>query len=300
MGRREFAFVVEDSFGGKPFYVRHKSFSTFKDLITEINNLSPLSIYYSSAYYDHPDNRNMKEKGWMAADLVFDIDADHILDGTYEAQIEAARIHNVRLVEILLKDFGLVPDQIIFTGGRGFHTHIRNEKILHLDSSARREIASYITCREVTLDMVIELKRVYIANFPREFYQIKPISIGMKGRLREQFQQWIQGIIQNPSRLDDLGYSEKKKVFILNHITENQFDKGKIIEHFLNLIFERVKDSIHCEIDAPVTSDVKRLIRLPWSIHGKTLRVAMPVDLETFNLVDHLPLGLVNKQVGST
>ncbi len=37
----------------------------------------PSDVYHSCAYYENPDF-DMDKKGWIGADLVFDIDADHI------------------------------------------------------------------------------------------------------------------------------------------------------------------------------------------------------------------------------
>ena len=37
----------------------------------------PSDVYHSCAYYENPDV-DMEKKGWLGADLVFDIDADHI------------------------------------------------------------------------------------------------------------------------------------------------------------------------------------------------------------------------------
>jgi DNA primase small subunit len=64
-----------------------------------------------------------------------------------------------------------------------------------------------------------------------------------------------------------------------------------MIEHVLNLCISKV--SVH--IDAPVTADVKRLIRFPGSLHGKTgLRVTpiKPDKIDEFEpFVDAIAFG---------
>ena len=57
--------------------VRHKHFADPKALGTFIKDHIPSDVYYSCAYYDTPD-AELEKKGWSGADLVFDIDADHI------------------------------------------------------------------------------------------------------------------------------------------------------------------------------------------------------------------------------
>ena len=71
--RREFGFLLFE----KKVMLRHKSFRDIEDLRSSLCNIVPSDVYYSSAYYEQP-TQDMKVKGWLGADLVFDIDADHI------------------------------------------------------------------------------------------------------------------------------------------------------------------------------------------------------------------------------
>jgi DNA primase small subunit len=57
--------------------VRHKGFATPVVLRSFIRERIPSDVYHSCAYYENPE-ADMDKKGWSGADLVFDIDADHI------------------------------------------------------------------------------------------------------------------------------------------------------------------------------------------------------------------------------
>lgn len=57
--------------------VRHRAFADSKALSFFIRDRIPSDVYYSCAYYENP-SAEMDKKGWSGADLVFDIDADHI------------------------------------------------------------------------------------------------------------------------------------------------------------------------------------------------------------------------------
>ncbi|MEM2108250.1 MAG: DNA primase small subunit domain-containing protein, partial [Candidatus Bathyarchaeia archaeon] len=57
--------------------VRHKSFESIISLKRFLSETVPSDVYHSCAYYDNPE-AEMSKKGWLGADLVFDIDADHI------------------------------------------------------------------------------------------------------------------------------------------------------------------------------------------------------------------------------
>ncbi len=70
---REFGFL---SFEGKTMF-RHIAFTSPGEMREYLKTNAPAHAYYSSAYYRAPE-AEMEKKGWLGADLVFDIDADHI------------------------------------------------------------------------------------------------------------------------------------------------------------------------------------------------------------------------------
>ena len=71
--RREFGFLLLE----KRVMMRHKGFIDVERLRSSLATIVPSDVYYSSAYYEQPEEE-MKAKGWLGADLVVDIDADHI------------------------------------------------------------------------------------------------------------------------------------------------------------------------------------------------------------------------------
>ena len=70
---REFAFLLFK----ERVMVRHKGFASPTALGFFIRDRIPSDVYHSCAYYENPE-AEMDKKGWSGADLVFDIDADHI------------------------------------------------------------------------------------------------------------------------------------------------------------------------------------------------------------------------------
>jgi len=57
---------------------RHLGFRTADALRNELIASAPHSVYHSAAFYNTPVAKSMDEKGWQGAELVFDIDADHL------------------------------------------------------------------------------------------------------------------------------------------------------------------------------------------------------------------------------
>lgn len=163
--------------------VRHRSFSGAGSLRLALNQVVPSDVYHSCAYYENPDF-DMDKKGWLGADLVFDIDADHLVtpcnkihdeftcakcgfsgkgitpevcpacEGTKfstktwpcEQCIETARQQATKLLDMLQNDFGFSSDEthVFFSGHRGYHVHIENEAVRSLDALARKEIVDYV------------------------------------------------------------------------------------------------------------------------------------------------------------
>lgn len=75
-------------------------------------------------------------------------------------------------------------------------------------------------------------------------------------------------------------------------IKQNKSNENASIDYdriILGKILEDFKSNALAEIDEPVTTDIHRLIRFPYSLHGKTGLMVKPVaigELKTFNPLD--------------
>ncbi|MGV9102859.1 MAG: DNA primase small subunit domain-containing protein [Promethearchaeia archaeon] len=74
-------------------WVRHQGFRSSSALLNELIADAPHSVYHSAAFYDVPVARHMNEKDWQGAELIFDIDADH-LDCSCTRDHDAWRCNN--------------------------------------------------------------------------------------------------------------------------------------------------------------------------------------------------------------
>jgi len=59
-------------------WIRHLGYRSKDDMTKDLATLAPDSVYHSAAFYKIPTATHMHEKEWMGAELVFDIDADHL------------------------------------------------------------------------------------------------------------------------------------------------------------------------------------------------------------------------------
>jgi DNA primase small subunit len=178
--QREFGFLF---FDGRTMF-RHIAFTTKEELRNYLEIRAPAHVYYSSAYYESPEEEMIK-KTWLGADLVFDIDADHIETSCKEEHdqwicrscgvkgrgiaprncpncsgvnfkeekwlcekcLEVAKFETLKLLDILVQDLGLSLKKnltINFSGHRGYHVHVYEENVHQLDQLPRRELVDYI------------------------------------------------------------------------------------------------------------------------------------------------------------
>ena len=186
LGRRELGFLLFK----ERIMLRHKSFATISDLKLFMGEAVPSDVYRSCAYYENP-TVEMDKKGWLGADLVFDIDADHIptsCDKLHdewacskcgfsgkgvtpeacpicesqkfntktwpcEVCLESAKEETAKLIDMLGKDFGFSDKEVsvFFSGHRGYHVHVENEAVKTLDAMARKEIVDYVSALGLSL-----------------------------------------------------------------------------------------------------------------------------------------------------
>lgn len=156
--RREFGYIPWPERPGPPPFVRHLGFDSSIHFHESLARGGPHSVYYSTAYYRRPAEMKMVDKQWLGAELIFDLDADHLADvEAAKARGEevplAEQLRQVKekfktlLDEFLFGDFGLSSKDvwITFSGGRGYHAHVTEDRLMQLGSKERREIVDYIT-----------------------------------------------------------------------------------------------------------------------------------------------------------
>ena len=303
--RREYGFL----FFNRKYFLRHLAFRNKLEIKKFLIENVPRHAYYSTAYYKEPSNKSMEGKGWLGADLIFDLDADHIPETegmSYREMLGVVKREAQRLVDdFLLNDFGFDEGDltIAFSGGRGFHIYVRNRDVYTLKSDERREIVSYITGEGMDILDFIDVvqERSKRGGKVRYRYLLYPPDYGgWYGRV-------TRGILENTRYLRHLyhTYGEEALLREINSVIKNKKFANLLVRDLLketqdntkkidiisqgqrseNLqIFEVLSDKakdyylqylknklvIKGEADEPVTTDIHRLIRLIGTLHGKT------------------------------
>ena len=284
--KREWGFLMLEPDSGMR---RHKAFISIAEMQEYIQAMVPAHVYHSAAYYQHPGAPTMKEKDWEGADLIFDIDADHlpVKTDSFKVMLDDAKQEITKLVGFLMDDFGFGEESlhIAFSGGRGYHVHVRDPGVLSLDSAQRREIVDYLSGTGLDRDHIFKKKNVEGDDKRSKILVFPSESQGGWGRLvnREliRYLQELTGDEYPAKRLMEFDKIGKKKAQkIINTVNDpvhleplrmGNFDAlSTIPASFWDTALQQVMPHIGVHIDEPVTADIKRLIRAASSLHGKS------------------------------
>ena len=339
LARREFAAFP---FSTETMMRRHATLRTPEEFARFLRRETPRHVYYSSAYYRHPAAPTMAEKGWQGADLVFDLDSDHLRGAEsldYAGQLALVKTRLVRLVDdFLFGDFGIDPasTSFVFSGGRGYHVHVRDDRFRPLSSPERRELVDYVLGTGFDPMRVVEGRRTDVRAgrtasgvddeadsvsgtrpMPRTRSLAPPDAPGWAGRttraVLDLLRRWEEqgsevaaeemvgyGIAPAKARryarlLVDQGGSQK----IRSHLSLDVF-RSDLPAEFLEAVVPRAAIEVQGETDAPVTTDIHRLIRLPGSLHGGTGFRVVPLGRDEIPGFDPFRDALPPEAEGST
>ena len=258
-------------------------------------------------------------KEWLGADLIFDLDSDHLRGAEaldYAGQLDLVKTRLVALVDdFLFGDFGIDPasTSFVFSGGRGYHVHVRDDRFLPLSSPERRELVDYVTGTGFDPMAVIGWRRTDVRSgrtaagadgeaepgpargpAPRTRTLAPPDAPGWQGRttraLLEVLRRWEeQGSAAATEEMTGYGIQPVKArryarllidqggaAKIRAHLSLDVF-RSDLPADFLEAVVPRAAVEVQGETDAPVTTDVHRLIRLPNSLHGGTGSRVVPL-----------------------
>ena len=318
--RREFGFMFFD----RTYVQRHMSFTRPEDLHRFMLGQVPSHSYYSTSYYRKPDAPTMDEKGWMGAELIFDLDADH-LEGaatmTYAEMLLQIRSEMINLVDsFLLGDLGFSEDQvhITFSGGRGYHAHVRTPDVMGLGTHERRELVDYITGTGLNIDWVFPYNRVATSqvvtgtgvrtNVAKDRLIPPADSGGWKLRMRNGLMDVVNDICDTDVKAVKREYPSIKgsnAQTIAKAQEELRKSRGVLFQKntmavlspstqniLVKIMKEDVAYRLSGEVDEPVTADIKRLIRLPGSVHGKSGLRVTPITRSQLTDFDPLQMAV--------
>ena len=296
VGEREFGFIPFEPDTPEVHMRRHMGFGTARELGDYVRSIVPRHAFYSSAYYANPGAGTMAEKGWTGADLIFDLDADHLMRGPYRAMLDRVKEETGKLLAMLTGELGFSEREIhlVFSGGRGYHVHIREIAVRGWGSQERRELIDYVCGIGIEPGALLRgpagsgtggWKERYISTISEYLLWLRGLGrekavehlMGIDGVGKERAPRFFDAIDTYLAGLgrDDAGPLVTNQVFTAV--------SGKPDGKFMELL--RAKAAL---ADEPVTTDTRRLIRMPTTLHGGSGLRVTPLDLGGFGAFDPL------------
>ena len=296
LSQREIGFIP---FDGK--MIRHMNAENQQQLQMLISDFNPRHLYHSVAYYKYPDKRSMQEKQWTGAEYVFDLDADHIPGADkmpYEQILQDVKIHTMRLInKFLLGYLEIDPGSLslYFSGARGYHVHIRNDAFYQMNSDQRREISNLVRGEGISAKSFISIisknpvsGKGWIRDIDEKVKDaIRKIDAGERTEYLD-----IPAEIKVKALLDKRVSAKDRRPYVQlfndNNTEIYNHANAPVIGEVLEKIIAAYLKSNAVEIDEPVSTDIHRLIRFPYSLHGKTGLMVKKIELD--ELKDFEPL----------
>jgi len=279
IANREFGFsFFDDSFR------RHISFRNLKEYVEFVSRMVPKDVYYSVAFYQQP-SLPMNEKGWMGAELAFDLDAEQLLkiqDDQIKSGWISPKVYDeikskfVYLLEEFIEgDLGISEKEylLVFSGNRGYHARVFAEPYISLDQRLRRQIVEYVSLG-------------YKPEIPSKGSMIQPF-IHDYGWCRRLYEHIRQLDLEKLSQLDAKSGLVARRILSAfkkaKKPSEVRLSRSEI--SIMNEIFTLTLNASTVSIDERVTVDINRLLRAPGTVHGGSglvCKILTKKDLERF------------------
>ncbi|MDG5774946.1 DNA primase small subunit PriS [Haloarculaceae archaeon H-GB1-1] len=303
---REWGYIPWTSGPGETM-VRHKSMLDIGAIEEFLARERPRHVYFSAGRYDDPSANSMSKKTWRSSDLVFDLDADHLPSVTlgedsYAEMLRKCKGALKRLLDFLEDDFAFEDLTVVFSGGRGYHVHVRDEGIQTLDRDARREIVDYV--RGIGLDPDGIVRTEMRGNVTA---RVLSTEGGWGRRVHRRLLEFVSDVesmaeddaLERLQELDGIGEGRATTIYGAIQKNRDAFEAGNVeaggvgVRTLVDSLVTEVVTDENAPIDEPVTTDTNRLIRLPGSLHGGSglaVRRIPRDELDDFDpLVDAVP-----------
>ncbi|KAG9327666.1 hypothetical protein KVV02_006370 [Mortierella alpina] len=305
---REFCFTLIDE-----TYIRFQSYRNVDEFKQELVRLCPAKIDLGAIYNIKPKDKNMiKASSFqpVSKELVFDIDmtdydeirtccsGGEVCSKCWEFMTVAMKIINAALVD----DFGFKHLLWVYSGRRGIHCWIADERARLLNNEQRKSIVSYL---EVVKGGAQQGKKVKLPNvmhpsLSRSYETVnehfRDLVLGSQDILAKP-EHWekVLAIIpdeevqaqvraaweETPGRASEQKWDDLVAIF-----RDAKAASPKKHQH-LDLIIRDIKFQLtYPRLDDKVTTDMKHLLKSPFCVHPKTGRVCVPIPMESCESFD--------------
>uniref|UniRef100_A0A8C9TZB1 DNA primase n=1 Tax=Scleropages formosus TaxID=113540 RepID=A0A8C9TZB1_SCLFO len=287
---REFSFTLKDD-----IYVRYQSFSNQNELEKEIQKMNPYKIDIGAVYSHRPNQHNTVKSGTFQAlekELVFDIDMtdyDDVRRCCSSADICTKcwilMTIAIRIIDRALReDFGFRHLLWVYSGRRGVHCWVCDEAARKLSVAARSAVAEYLTLVKGGEETV---KKVQLSDPVHPF--IKE-SLAVVRRYFTDYALVGQDIMGSKESMDKVVALVPDDILAALQAEKNPTKRWEKLKVIVQQKQASSKKSYYTEeeimlqycyprLDVNVSKGVNHLLKSPFSVHPKTGRISVPIDL---------------------
>lgn len=274
-------------------FTRNKSFLEPEHLHEYLYTFPIIGAYIGSLYKNRLKPKDRYNKAvtihnaeWWGRELIFDLDLDDynpvrtckcvgkdVCEDCWGLMQEAADIINDTLIE----DFGFKKLEWVYTGGRGYHCWVLDKHTFSLNQEQRTALVDYM---QYIHDPKGLQKVDKLGKYDDQMRNRVLVKLARKMILTE-----TQKFLIENAGFTSTRYKNAKKVLEKSQLVRDIKDiipKGKE-----GIFYEAVLKHHYPRIDHKVTIDIRRLIRMPGSIHIRSKNVSQYIsNPTTFNPIN--------------
>eukprot|EP00035_Acanthoeca_spectabilis_P037359 m.44816 g.44816 ORF g.44816 m.44816 type:complete len:446 (-) comp8574_c0_seq1:2404-3741(-) len=304
---REFSFTLKDD-----VYIRYRSFASEEEMTADIKKMNPYKIDIGAVFTGKPkDHKKIKAAEFkpVEKELVFDIDMtdyDEIRPCCSGAAIcmRCWPFMNcaIKVVDTALKeDFGFKHLLWVYSGRRGVHCWVCDQRARALTNDLRSAVAEYLSVvtgsdaatRKVNLRSPIHPSIERAINTSKDYFSKWILASADKGGLDilayTEHQDKLLAVIgdekfeamMKESWKDDGQSSQERWDELVTELDkENKKQKGRgPLQMRKN---EIMLQYTYPRLDVNVSKQLNHLLKSPFVVHPKTGRVCVPIDPDNF------------------
>lgn len=306
--RREVSFTLRDD-----VYIRFQSFSDQQELEKALKDKRPHKIDIGAVYNYNPKNHHEPSFGPVERELVLDIDMtdyDEVRSCCQGADIckncwTFMTLAMQILDRALREDFGFSHLLWVYSGRRGVHCWVCDPRARRLRAGARASIASYISLmklqahssKKVSLFKSLHPSVRETLKFVREYF---PVLTLQNQKVLEGDKFW-RDLITTSS---DASFKEDIERNVLSQVSSEKrwkafvatVEKAQQKNNKYQFTLEEVMlELCYPRLDVAVTKGTQHLLKAPFSVHPKTGRVCVPIDITDVTAFDPLAVPTVSQ-----
>lgn len=326
-GRREFSFTLDND-----IYLRFQSFNSASELENSINEKCPVKIDIGPVYNVDPAKRHAYaqagDNGFapVEKELIFDVDITDYDDVRYccsgaDVCLDCWPLMTVavKVIDTTLRDdFGFNHVLWVYSGRRGVHCWVCDEKARRLNNEQRAAIADYFRVykgnenshKKVSLTghaLHPFLARSY-TEVLKGFFEEKLLSSQNLFSNEERFEKILEMIPDESITSELRGKWQESRRSSISKEDINVFRWGQLKQMLQSgkqkgqglrrCVEEIVFSYAYPRLDMEVSKHMNHLLKAPFCIHPKTGRVCIPIDPNHCEEFDPTTVPTLSKLLG--